>query len=55
MTTLTETCERTWKVEVPAALTKSSRDRDSYRQHRCGQAAGHTDGPCKCRYCGGTR
>jgi hypothetical protein len=38
-------CERTWPSDQPTM------SEDSYRQHRCGRAAGHPD-RCVCRYCG---
>lgn len=45
------TCERTWRVEQPAAVAAAGGDRDVYRQHRCGLEPGHPD-DCLCRYCG---
>lgn len=47
------TCQRTWKIEQPVAVMEARRSdgQESYRQHRCGELAGHgTDHVC--RYCG---
>lgn len=49
-------CQRTWKVDEPAAVVEARKDQaqTSYRQHRCGELAGHGPG-CRCRYCGELR
>lgn len=48
-------CQRTWKVDEPARMLDSERERDSYRQHRCGESTDHAARGCVCRYCGEPR
>lgn len=38
-------CEQTWPSD------QTTMAEDTYRQHRCGEAAGHDGKPCRCRYC----